>query len=305
MSPLIHGYPDATPLLADAPALRAQAARDGFLFFRGLLPRPEILELRRELLAVVERYGWLDTSAPLMDGIGNLEAIEAIPDADAGFCGVGLSPAAYADVQRLHAFHALAHHPALLAMYQKLFDAEVLPHPRNICRVMLPGSRNVPTPAHQDYIHIQGTPNVWTCWFPVGDCPIELGNLSVAAPSHREGVFPVKPAAGAGGAAIAIDEERFDWYIDNFQAGDVLTFISTTVHKSIPNQFKNRIRLSCDYRYQPVSEPIHESSLSVHCGVTSWEDIYSGWSDTALQYYWKQHELQMAAWSEEIRYKKY
>ena len=52
-----------------------------------------------------------------------------------------------------------------------------------------------------------------------------------------------------------------------------------------------RIRLSLDYRYQPVSEPVHASSLKPHMGVLDWDEIYRDWSDDALKYYWKQLDL--------------
>jgi hypothetical protein len=66
------------------------------------------------------------------------------------FCGTGVHQPAYEDIQRLELFHALAQHPNLVGMYEKLFGAEVLPHPRNIARLMLPSPHNTPTPPHQD-----------------------------------------------------------------------------------------------------------------------------------------------------------
>jgi hypothetical protein len=44
--PMIVGFRDATPLLSDPVALRAQAARDGYLFFKQLIPKSDVQTLR-------------------------------------------------------------------------------------------------------------------------------------------------------------------------------------------------------------------------------------------------------------------
>ena len=54
-------FEDATPLLADPPALRQRMDTDGFLFFRGRVPRDTILDLRRQILLICQRNGWLAT----------------------------------------------------------------------------------------------------------------------------------------------------------------------------------------------------------------------------------------------------
>jgi hypothetical protein len=304
MSTITLGYTDSTALLDDPEALRGRAAEDGLLFFKGLLPRKEVLELRRQFLQILDKYGWLDRSHDLMEGVGNREEIGKIPKEELVFCGVGVPKAAYADVQRLELFHRLAHHPNLVGMYEKLFGKAVLPHPRNIARLMMPSANNAPTPPHQDFIHIQGTRNVWTCWFPVGDCPRELGNLSVIRGSHKDGLLAPKAAEGAGGLEVYLCKDTYEWIEDDFEAGDVLTFTSETVHKSLKPQLADRVRMSCDYRYQPADEDIEANSLRVHCDVTDWDDIYSGWERDDLKYYWKDRELLMSPWNEEIRWQK-
>ena len=51
-------FVDSTPLLDDSAALRARGEEEGYLFFKARLPANEILALRRELIAVVDKYGW-------------------------------------------------------------------------------------------------------------------------------------------------------------------------------------------------------------------------------------------------------
>ncbi len=274
-------------LLNDPQALRQQMADDGFLFFRGLLPADEIVALRRNILQICDNHGWIAPGAELMDGIADPSA-----DAMEPFCGVGVPPEAYGDVQCLESFHRLAHNPRLVAMLGQLFDENVLVHALKIARLMIPAKGNAPTPAHQDHIFIQGTKTVYTCWMPLGDCPRELGGLSVLRGSHKLGVLPVRAAEGAGGRHVILDSDvDQEWFQSDFNVGDVLVFHSLTVHKSIPNLTENRIRLSVDYRYQPPSLPIEEKSITPHCDVLPWEKIYAGWKSKELQYYWGKYNL--------------
>ena len=280
-------FQEHNALLDNPQALSRQMATDGFLFFRGLVPADETVALRREILQICDNYGWIAPGTELMDGIADPSADGMEP-----FCGVGVPPEAYGDVQRLESFHRFAHNPALVNMLSQLFDEKVLVHALKIARLMIPAKGNAPTPAHQDHIFIQGTKTVYTCWMPLGDCPRELGGLSVLRGSHKMGVFPVRAAEGAGGRHVIFDEDTpQEWFETDFQIGDVLVFHSLTVHKSIPNRTKNQIRLSTDFRYQPPSLPIETKSITPHCNVLSWEEVYADWESKDLQYYWEQYDL--------------
>ncbi len=297
------GYTDSTSIISDPIALRERAEEDGYLFFRGLLPKDLVLELRRQILGVLDRNNLIDRGHPLLDAYVNRETVLADDIDRIVAAGLGVRPELYAEVQRLELFHALPHHPAMKTLYRNLFGEEVFVHPRHIARIMVPADYNHATPLHQDFIHIQGTTNVWTAWFPMGDCPRELGGLSVARGSHQLGLLPVGYAQGAGNYASQLCDEP-EWIEDNFRCGDVLTFHSHTVHKGQKPSITDRIRLSGDVRYQPASEGIEQRSLEPHCAVTTWEDIYAGWKSDKLKYYWQQNDLSMSPWDESIRWQK-
>jgi hypothetical protein len=294
------GYYDATALLARPDALRARAAEDGFLCFRQLLPRAAVLALRRDILSILDAAGLVDREHGLEAAVAHAANVTAMSPEQQGYCGVGVPREVYRAVQALESFHRLPHHPALLGMYRTLLGGEIMPHPRHICRMMIPGPHSHPTPPHQDFVHIQGTKNVWTCWFPLGDCPVTLGGLSIYAGSHRDGVLPVHQASGAGGLEVWLCQPGHQWVTDDMRAGDVLTFPSLTVHKSLPNQARRHIRLSFDARYQRVDEPIHERSLLPHCQLATWDELYAGWRQEDLKYYWRRHALQMADFDESL-----
>ncbi len=288
-------FVDSTPLLADPEALRARGDEDGYLFFKGLLPAEDVRRVRADLLGVVARHGWLRAGGDPMEGLLDVEALSGVPEEQMR-TDIGVSHAAYDDAQRLESVHRLPHHPHLLALYETLFGGPVLAHPRHIIRMVTPHPALVPTPQHQDFPLIQGTPRTWTCWFPVGDCPRDRGALTVLSGSHRGGYLPIQASPGAGSIAAQTCPWEDDWVEGDFEIGDVLTFPSFTVHRALPSRQRDRIRLSLDVRYQPVGEPVEAKSLQPHCGL-SWDEIYAGWERADLCRYWHRSPLTMAPWN--------
>ena len=304
MKHIITGLPDDRDLLKNPQQLRKKAEQEGFLFFPSLIPAEEIRLLRIAMLEILEKYQYISPGTDLMEGIGDLASIRQANDKGEIIRGIGASSDAYADIQRLESFHELAHHPSILSIFRILFREEVFPHPRNIARMILPREVQTPTPPHQDYIHIQGTQKVWTAWIPVGDCPRSLGGLSILRSSHKQGIIPVKKAEGAGGLEVYLCGEDYKWIEHDYQAGDVLIFTSMTVHKALPASKPERIRLSCDFRYQPVSEEIDPKSLLPHYDILPWKEIYRQWKNKDKQYYWKNRDLLYSLWDESIREQK-
>lgn len=287
-------FVDSTQLLDDAEALRARADLDGYLFFKGLLPTEALLPVRVDLLGVVEKYGWLLPGKDPLEGRINVDALASVPEAEMR-TDVGVSSPAYDDVQRLESVHRLPHHPHVIALYRTLFGGEVLVHARHIIRMITPHPAVFPTPQHQDFPLIQGTSNTWTCWFPLGDCPRSMGSLIVSRGSHKLGYLPIEPAKGAGGHAAQTCAGETDWVVGDFEIGDVLTFPAFAVHRALPSKLRDRIRLSFDVRYQPLSDPVESKSLLPHCELT-WEQIYSDWKQDDLKYYWRKLSLDLSDW---------
>lgn len=285
-------YVDSTPLLNDPPALAARGLADGYLFFRGLLPKEDVLRVRADLLSVVDRYGWRAPGQDALGGAIDVDSLNRVPNEQMRD-DIGVSHAAYDDVQKLESVHRLPHHPNLRSLYRTLFGGEVLVHARHIVRMVTPHRMMVPTPPHQDFPLIQGTSNTWTAWFPIGDCPRELGGLTVLRRSHKLGPVPITPARGAGNIATQLCPGETDWVEGDFDAGDVLTFPSYTIHKALKCHLKDQIRLSFDVRYQPVGEVVEHKSLLPHCDLT-WDEIYAGWTSDDLKYYWRQLPLTMS-----------
>ncbi len=277
---------DSTDALTDGPELRRRMERDGYLFIKDLVPAPVLEALRLQMLGIAHEDGWIQEGPPLEDALADLRGFSLEPEP------------AYMDVYHrmylLPQFHILQHHPRLIDFFSRLLDGPVLPHPRLIGRVIFPQKEAFTSPAHQDFIPIQGTPDTYTAWIPLSALPPEMGGLEVAQGSHRQGVYEFQPALGAGGLEI-LEPFEGKWRGGPFAQGDVLFFHSLTPHRGAPNSSR-ALRLSLDARYQRADQPIAPGSLQPHSPAMAWEEVYAGWPASwaePMQYYWKKWDLEI------------
>ena len=263
-------------------------AEDGYVFLKELFNPDDILHLRREMLTTIQDGGWLVAGTDPLDGMADVS--RKCTEGDLGYTDV------YHEVYKLQAFHEAGHWPNILETMHKIIDAPVLPHPQKIARIWFPKYTDHTTPVHQDFVHFQGSFDTYTCWAPVGDCPINLGGLAVIPRSHRQGrVVDHHFSLGAGGLSIDVPQEEAAWHTTNYEAGDALLFHSLTMHKAMPNVTENQLRVSLDNRYQAMHDPIAEHMLTPHLNIAagttasatlSWDEVYADWTDERLQYYW-------------------
>jgi hypothetical protein len=290
----MKSFLDATNLIYKGPELYKRIQRDSYLFIRGLLPADMLENLRLRLLKVARDGGWIKADTPLEEAVADLN----------GFC-VEPEPkymAVYVNMYKLPEFHMLQHHPNLIGLFERMLGGPVLPHPRLIGRTIFPEREAFTTPAHQDYIPIQGTPETYTAWMPLTDVTPEMGGLQIAAGSHKHGIYDFRPALGAGGLEV-IDPLEGTWVSNSFKQGDVLVFHSMTVHKGLPCKGK-RLRMSMDARYQRISDPIDLNSLLPHVNPVTWEEIYAGWPNIAVKYYWQKWNLKMTPYDNQYHEKR-
>lgn len=286
--------------LDDPAELRRRLDVDGYLFIRGLQDADRLRSLRHDICSVLMEGGWLEPGTPIDDGIARIGA--QCTEGDPEYSGV------YHQVQRLESFHASGHWPEILGFLDNIIDGDVLPHPQKICRLWFPQYTEHTTPIHQDYVHFQGSYDTYTCWAPVGDCPVELGGLAILPHSHKPREVKTHHfSLGAGLLAIDEDDLEGQWRTTDFEIGDTLIFNSLLVHQALPNTTENRMRVSLDNRYQSVDIPIAEQMLTPHLsGIAplEWDDVYEGWQSSEFQYYWKDLGLQVMAkqmqWLEQL-----
>lgn len=286
LKPELQPFTDSNNALEDGAELKRRMAQDGYLFFKNLVSQERVLETRLEIVGLLQSAGWLKEGKEPMDVISAPGAnyVEPLP----AYMQV------YNELIKGEAFNRLALEPRLIKMLDTLFGEQTLAHSRNIARIIFPQNTLYTTPSHQDYIHIQGTMDTYTAWMPLGDCPKELGSLVVLQGSHRAGVLPVEAAYGAGGLGIDTESLPYQWVGSDFECGDVVVFHSLTVHKALPNLAEEQIRLSVDFRYQPLSHPIDHSSLLPHHNKVAWEEIYAKWKSDDAKYYWSDLPIRYA-----------
>jgi ectoine hydroxylase-related dioxygenase (phytanoyl-CoA dioxygenase family) len=259
---------DSTGLRDRPDQLQKRIATDGYIFLRRAVDPERVTTVRHHILEALGRLGWLARGS---------EPDEALPGESIRREGDDAWWGGYAAIQSLESFHELAHDPAIVAIVQQVIGEEVLVHPRKIARITYPGSQ-WPTPPHQDFPLIQGATDTITAWVPFGDCSREMGGLRLLVGSHLVGLRQAIPAQGVGGVGVQVDSNDIRWRTVDYKAGDLLLFMSLTVHWAPPNTGAS-LRLSADYRYQAVSEPIVEPSLRPHSAgaIPEYAELAAGW----------------------------
>lgn len=257
------------------------AEEDGYLFLPGLLTCDDVIAVRKAVTTVASRHGLLQFGTLPDHGIAAQGKFMADGDTTSEY------RAYYTALLSQRIVHALALQPVLNNALAVVIGESVFAHPRNIVRTFFPGSSKITTGPHQDHRPIKGTTEVWTAWIPLGDCPEPLGGLAVVPGSHRTGLKEVPKGT------IYFDlGDTVDWRWNPMHCGDVLLFHSLTVHQGRENTTADRIRFSCDFRYQGLTEPVHEDSLLPHMRWSTWEELYSGWPRCdPLRFYWKSYNL--------------
>lgn len=262
-------------ILLDGEALRSRLSEDGYLYFRKLLPADGVRSLREVIAAILKDSLWLAENG---DSENLLAGEHAVGAGTHGFHGT------YTAIQMRQEFHEFAVQPALTGLAERVLGEPVFCHLMRICRITPPTSHAGTTPAHQDYRLIQGCADTLTTWIPLADVPPEAGGLQILQGSHKFGVASVEAVDAPGGVAADVPAEDPRWRSTSYTAGDVLMFPSLTMHGGLPNT-SDKLRLSADFRYQPVNAPVsdYDGSFKPHHfpRVPDWPTITRGWTSTA------------------------
>ncbi|HZC27536.1 MAG TPA: phytanoyl-CoA dioxygenase family protein, partial [Actinopolymorphaceae bacterium] len=248
----------------DQTELLRRLDEDGYLYLPGYLDRAHVLEARHDLMSRLQDEGLVAPGTDPMDGIPGTEPVRGIH-----------SELAKASVP----LQSLLYGGRTAALYERLFAEPVRHYDFTWLRAVRPGRG---TPPHGDSVFMnRGTHRLLTGWVPLGDVDLALGGLMVLERSHRVDQLRRDYHSRDVDAYCENDEEsaanaaagRWDWsgYVSHdpvqlredlglrwatneFRAGDLVTFTMFTVHGSLDNS-GDRIRLSCDFRYQRASEP--------------------------------------------------
>ena len=161
---------------------------------------------------------------------------------------------------QLDSFNRLAESAEVRAVMEAIYDGPVQVWEQRLLRIIPPdpdGAAPLGVGAHQDGSPQLGylTQDFCTAWVPLTDIDDRLGGLAVVPGSHRGGV---RAQTGSASSSLRTAKtQTFEapsageqWVTTTYRPGDLVVFASMTLHKGQPNT-SDRLRLSCDFRYQP------------------------------------------------------
>jgi len=252
-------YTVSNDIIGDAPALQSRLSADGYLFFKGCGPKEKLLAARRDVAGLLTAAGWIDPRDPMStrwSGAGPYTEGEQ----------------AYMDVYRkiihLPSFKAVPEDSVFMQLMSKIVGGDAMLHRLRIGRITFPSNTGQTTAAHQDFHYIRGTPATYTVWQPLGDCPLDLGPLTVLPATHTKGFIEHSEDKSKKYASMGLTEAQLPasgpWLCNDFELGDFVLFHSYTIHKALPNLTSDRLRLSTDNRFQKAGDSISEVSQGTH-----------------------------------------
>lgn len=267
---------------ASAPVeeIRRQFELDGYVLVKGLLPREDVLSVRRKYFEFFSPTGMCKEGEELQGTFSGKNHDEFIG------VGAGSFPALQRPkdmslylqlVEKSHflpEYLALCHHPALDEFVKRFtgWSSPVLLR-RTLLRANIPRAET--TGIHYDRIFLRdGDPSFLTAWMPIGEIDPRGGGLMYLEDSKpiaqsmeerwqseasdlpdNQRVSPYNVTMKEG-AICGKDVQEFaqrnerNWLFGNYEAGDVVFHDSFMIHASCTNfDPHDAIRLATDLRY--------------------------------------------------------
>ena len=244
---------ESNDIINDYDKLNQRLKDDGFLLLRNFHNRSLVNESRNSILSRLAALDKLDPHSDMSLGIID-------PEND--------SPPTYSARNsqdlKTHSLKKLLYGKNVLSFFNKLFKKPAIGLNFQWLRTVGPG---VSSPIHSDAPFMsRGSDRILTCWTPLGDIPIELGPLVICENSHTwkkvvdtygksdvdrdltTGTFSEDPKE-------MVNKFGGRWATTEFKIGDIVILNMNIIHASLLNM-TNRLRISCDTRYQPLSDPI-------------------------------------------------
>ncbi|KAL7940368.1 phytanoyl-CoA hydroxylase [Trichoderma barbatum] len=278
--------PHSTPMAE----LRQRFAKNGYLLLKGLLPREDVLQVRRRYFEMLDETGILKPGTTRVEGIFDSNKDPAdFPGLGTGIKGTGTAVSKKFMDLALKAHSEdwyrdqLCKHPVLMDFISKFTDwgQNTWGLERTLLRNNLPGNKAIGV--HYDYIFLRhGDDSVLTAWVPIGDVQIDGGGLIYLEKGHDLGKAIEQQFTEMAKASGLTDEEakfafnknmmsggvlaqgpkgfsdayQRKWLVSNYEAGDVVLHSSYMIHASTINRDKTgTIRLGTDLRFVDSREP--------------------------------------------------
>ncbi len=243
---------DSTDDVEDLALLRGRIEAEGYLYFSRLVDSARALQVKRDIVGLLRAYLLIaDQGGDEPFWTGGPEPTEV------EWMGV------YDRIVGLESFQQLARSPEIVGVAQDVCNEPIQVWEQKLVRVVYPdpeakAPRGVG--AHQD-----GDPKLgyqaerfYTGWVSLMEIDSTMGGLAVAPRSHILGLLQSEGTVTSSrddetSLDYGLDVEKLEWATADFEPGSVVIFSCRTVHRGLPNH-SDRIRLSCDFRYQGASQ---------------------------------------------------
>jgi hypothetical protein len=231
----------------------------GYLLLRSVIDEQTIMAARNEVLGHL--YSVAEIADPVEAAIASGNSRRAERHADLG--------AFWRQVSEGPALRQAVHGRQMQDLMTGLFAGPAKPFDFVWLRTMAAGRAS---PLHMDHPYMnRGTDRLVTAWIPLGPVPIEEAPLYIIEGSHTFTDLhkivaghdvdrnPAIPGHLSDDPIELARERGVRLLTAEFQPGDILIFGMFTLHASFDNvSASGRVRISCDTRWQPASEPMDE-----------------------------------------------
>lgn len=164
--------------------MRTSFAENGYMFLKGLLPREDVLEARRQYFELLSPTGLLKPGSEPVEGVFDADRDRAdFPGFGTRGQGTGTATSdQFMDLAlKAHSqprYADFCKHPDMVDFIKKFtgWGENTWPLERTLLRNNIPGNNAIGV--HYDYIFLRhGGDSVLTAWVPIGDTDVTGGGL--------------------------------------------------------------------------------------------------------------------------------
>lgn len=273
LPPALTGQFKNSTSVGEPLTLRKRLHDDGYLFLRDVVDPAVILAAREEVFSRLVEVGEIRSPASAGIATGESQREELVDDLIEFWKSVSEGPV----------LRKVSHGAQIRALMETVYGEPSLPQDYLWVR---PRSVGWSTGFHYDHpFFARGSRNIYTVWIPLGDIPYSDGPLMLVEDSHKfdDLIGPIHDRDDQiNGSPKVAEQAAFEgeWTQDpvsfamkrnvrmlstEFRTGDVLIFGMNMLHGSMDNRSTvGQVRLSCDVRYQPASDPIDARYFGPH-----------------------------------------
>lgn len=245
---------DSAAVVDDAGELLRRMDEDGYIYLRSFFDHDEVMAARRDIFTQLASVD--EIAEPVLDGIFTGKSTRDDKQPDRGKF--------WRAVSETWTLRRLSHGRQLHNLMDVVLQQSSRVQDYIFLRPAGPGKH---THIHCDApFFTRTTDQVATAWIALGDVPSHMGPLFIVENSHRfddivqqfRGIdvsADTSPKTSLDMSPLAFAESRNTRLLTtDFTAGDVLIFGMYLLHGALDNvSTDNRVRLSCDVRYQIAS----------------------------------------------------